>query len=215
MFHDRSHAGRLLGQALAGRYANAVLLAIPRGGAVIAHEVSQVIGAPWHFLMSRKIGAPFNPELAVGSVMQDGTVLLDEQVVKRLGISSIYIDKEACRQKAIIEKRLEEYAGNSVLPDLSGKTVIIVDDGIATGYTIRAAVVYLRTFKPSKVVVAVPVAPGDTVNEISRLVDEMVCLQTPEPFYAVGQFYENFEQVDDEEVKRLYRLQNKTHLTGG
>jgi len=204
LFNDRRDAGRRLARSLAARdVPSPVVLGIPRGGVVVAFEVSRALGAPLDVVIPRKIGAPGNPELAIGAVAQDGTLVVDQALVKALDVSEGYLEEEAARQKAEIGRRLSLYRqGTSAVP-LEGATVIVVDDGIATGATVLAALRGLRSGRPARLVLAVPVAPPDTLDRLAVEADEVICLATPEPFYAVGQFYRHFEQTADEEVVDL------------
>ncbi len=205
LFHDRVEAGKQLGKALAslrGR-ADVVVLAIPRGGVPVGREVAKAIGATLDIVITRKIGAPGNPELAVGAVTQDGEMILDEELVRLLGVSKEYLEAAAARQVEEIAVRTQKYRGKRPFPKLGGKTVVIVDDGIATGSTVRAAVKSVRARNPASIIVAAPVAPPDAVTELSTLVDRVVCLSTPAYFEAIGQFYEEFPQVEDDEVRAI------------
>lgn len=204
IFKDRVEAGRLLGNALAflkGRK-DVVVLAIPRGGVPVAKEVADAIGAPMDLVITRKIGAPGNPELAVGAVTQEGEIITDE-FAATLGVTSGYLKEQAAREAEEIRSRMRKYRGDRPYPELEGKTVVIVDDGIATGSTVRAAVKSVRKRGAAEVIIAAPVAPPDTVKELSQVADRVVCLSTPSSFYAIGEFYEEFEQVEDETVRRL------------
>lgn len=210
IFIDRRDAGRRLADVLASRsLADPVVLGVPRGGVVVAYEVARVLAAPLDVVIPRKIGAPTNPELAVGAVAQDGTLVLDEAMVRTVGASEAYLRREADRQREEIERRLKLYRGPRPAVELTGATVIVVDDGIATGATVLAALRGLRSQDPGRVVLAVPVAPPDTLERLTPEADEVVCLATPEPFYAVGQFYRHFEQTTDEEVVELIERSRK------
>ncbi len=180
-----------------------VVLAIPRGGVVVASEVARYLGAPLDIIVTRKIGAPGEPEYAVGAVTAEGEAIVDELAVKTLGIESEYIEKEAARQAAEVKDRMRRFRGDKPSPLLRGKTVVIVDDGIATGSTVLAAVRSVRRQRAKSVIVAAPVGPADSVAKLSSEADDVVCLETPEPFFAIGDFYSDFEQVEDEEVKRI------------
>ncbi len=177
-----------------------LVLAIPRGGVVVGAEVAAALSSPLDLVIPRKLAAPFNEELAIGAVTEDGAVLTDDALVARLGISKEHIDGEARRQLAEIRRRLDRYRGRKPLPEIAGRTVVLVDDGIATGYTVRAALLSLRRRRPELLVLAVPVAPPDTLQELRPLADRTVCLESPEFFMAVGQFYEDFSQTTDQEV---------------
>ncbi len=176
-----------------------MVLAIPRGGVVIGDVMARALGLPLDVIITRKIGAPGNPEFAIGAVSQDGTRYLDESTISALGVSEGYIEENVAEQIAEIARRTKDYRGSNVY-DLKGKTAILVDDGIATGHTAMAAVKYARKLGPSKLVFAAPVSSRSAAARVAALVDEFVCLDTPWDFYAVGQFYKRFEQVDDNEV---------------
>jgi predicted phosphoribosyltransferase len=201
MFKDRKEAGKLLVEELGDIKGSVIVLAIPRGGVIIGREVARALRAPLDLVITRKIGAPGEPELAIGAVTQYGDFILDEEASKIVGASDKYLKSESQRQFEEVKARLKRYRGDRPYPSLKGKLVLIVDDGIATGHTIRAAVMSIRRHAPSSVVVAVPVAPKETISQISKEADRVVCLQTPEPFLAIGEFYESFEQVSDEEVR--------------
>ncbi len=204
-YSDRVDAGQVLARILKEKgIAGGVIMAIPRGGVVTAAQVSEALKLPLDIIIPRKIGAPYNPEVAIGSVTQDGTVFLTEnkQLLQFAGKGPI---KDIVEQEINeIKRRMLEYRGNTDYPDYTGKTVIIIDDGIATGFTTRAAIMSIKKiFKPHKTILAVPVAPAEVIEKLSAEVDEIVCPLVPEPFYAVGQFYKNFDQVSDEEVMQI------------
>jgi putative phosphoribosyl transferase len=206
-FRDRQEAGQLLAQALTflkGKE-NVIVLGIPRGGVVVAAEVAGAIGAPLDVYITRKIGAPYNPELAIGAIASSGDVVLDEGLIGSLGVSPEYVQDETERQRREIERRLKKYRGNRPAQKLEGKTVLLIDDGIATGATTLAAIRALRKQKPAELILAVPVGPPDTVARLSEEVDKLVCLDTPPLFWAVGAFYVAFDQTSDEEVVQLLR----------
>ena len=207
LFADRVEAGRLLASALASAVSkNAIVLAIPRGGVVVGFEVAHALGIPLDVIIPRKIGAPDNPELAIGAMTEDGTSILDDWLIKYLQVSEDYIKKESERQRLEIERRLKLYRGEAPYPSLKNREVIIVDDGIATGSTMRAALASVRRRGAKAVVIAVPVGPPSTIKELKKEADRVVCLHTTESFSAIGQFYENFTQTMDEEVIRLLKL---------
>lgn len=200
LFQDREDAGRRLAAALEKyRGQDAIVLAIPRGGVVVGYEVAQALGAPLDVVIPRKIGAPGQPELAIGAVYGDSTVL-DRETIGYLGVSERHIQEEIARQRAEIERRMRLYRGDKPFPDLQGRTVIVVDDGIATGNTTLAALRALRKLNPGRLVLAVPVAPSESAAKLRPEVDDLVVLETPEPFFAVGSWYNQFEQTTDEEV---------------
>lgn len=207
MFRDRTEAGRMLADALSflkGKK-NVIVLAIPRGGVPVGKEVAERIGAPLDLVITRKIGAPWQPELAVGAVSQEGEIITNPELVTMLKISGDYLREESARQVEEIRKRMNKYRGDRPYPRLAGKTVVIVDDGIATGATIKAAVKSVKRMNAAEVILAAPVGPPDTVRELSKIADRVVCLSTPEGFEAIGEFYSQFEQVEDETVRRIMR----------
>lgn len=209
MFKDRTEVGILLGQKIRTLdIKNPMVLAIPRGGVPVAREIALEINAPLDLIITRKIGHPQEPEFAIGAVTQEGEVMVDERTIKNLSISSAYIKEEARRQTKEIESRMERYRGRRRYPDLHARGIIIVDDGIATGSTILAAVDSLKRKKPSSITLAVGVAPKETVSKLSSKVDTIICLDTPEPFYAIGEFYASFEQVRDEDVIQILKEVN-------
>ena len=206
-FVDRVDAGRRLASALKNLVdKDSVVLTIPRGGVVVGYEVAKALDLPLDIIIPRKIGAPSNPELAIGAMTEDGTVLLDEQIVKSLRVSEEYIRQESEAQKREIQRRLTLYRGDVPYPILENRSVIIVDDGIATGSTMKAALASVRNRGARSVIVAIPVGPPSTIRELEEKADMVVCLRTPEPFYAIGQFYANFAQTLDEQVTRLLKL---------
>lgn len=203
IFDDRIDAGKKLVEKLEEyRGPDTIVLAIPRGGVVLGYEVAKALGAPLDVIVPRKIGAPGQPEYAIGAIGDD-QVVLDELAISQMHVPRQYLDEEIERQKAEIKRRMRLYRDDRPFPDLRGKTVILVDDGMATGSTTIAAARAVRERNPGKLVLAVPVAPPDTVEKLRPEVDEIVVLQTPEPFYAVGSWYANFEQTTDEEVIEL------------
>lgn len=201
-FLDRGDAGRRLATQLEA-YANrsdVVVLGIPRGGVSVAYEVAVALHAPLDIFVSRKLGVPWQEELAFGAVAGGGVRVLDPEITGELGISSEEIDRITANVLSEVERRERAYRGARPRPDLEGKTVILVDDGIATGSSILAAIGALRQWKPAKIVVATPVAPIFTCNRLRNDGVEVVALMTPKTFAAIGQFYEDFSQVSDEEV---------------
>jgi predicted phosphoribosyltransferase len=204
LFRDRVEAGRKLGTALkALKMSDVIVLGIPRGGVVVADEVAKALGAPLDIIVTRKIAAPGEPEYALGAVTQDGEVIVDRQVCESLGVSKDYLDAETARKREEVKERMHKFRGDAPFPSLEGKVVVIVDDGIATGSSVGAAVMYLKKRKPKELIVAVPVAPRDAVETLSDDVNRVVCLETPGPFFAIGEFYGNFEQVEDDEVRQI------------
>ncbi len=206
MFTDRKDAGRrLLKELERFRSENPLILAVPRGGVVIAHEIIKELGLEWDLIIPRKIGAPHNKEVAIGAVSYDGSYFTDEGYVSMLGISDRYIEEEAALQLEEIKRRMREYKGTDDFPKVKDRTVIIVDDGIATGFTILAAIKSVKKQGASKVIIAVPVAPADTVETLAKEVDEVICLEAPEEFYAVGMHYANFSEVTEVEIAAIMK----------
>ncbi|MFQ6075600.1 MAG: phosphoribosyltransferase [Candidatus Bathyarchaeia archaeon] len=204
MFRDRVEAGQRLAKVLSAyKGKDTIVLAIPRGGVVVGYQVAQELDAPLDIIVPRKVGAPNNPELAIGAVTQDGSLMLDPRLVELLRVPEIYIEEEARRQVDEIRRRMARYRGEKASTNLGGKVVILVDDGIATGATMRAAIASIRRQKPAVLVVAVAVGPPREIENLKGEVDRVVCLMTPEPFYAIGQFYRDFSQTSDEEVINL------------
>jgi predicted phosphoribosyltransferase len=207
LFRDRKDAGQKLGAALERyRGPETLVLGVPRGGVVVAAEAARALGAPLDVVIARKIGAPHQPELAIGAVVSgDHIRLLDEPAIRLLHVSAEYVEQETARQLEEINRRVESYREGRPAPEIQGKRVIVVDDGIATGYTIRAAVAGLRRLHPARLVLAVPVAPAAACEELQDTADEVVCLSTPDPFMAVGIWYGVFDQTADAEVTALLR----------
>jgi erythromycin esterase-like protein/predicted phosphoribosyltransferase len=204
-FRDRNEAGRLLATKLAA-YANrpdVVVLALPRGGVPIAYEVAVALGAPLDVFLVRKLGVPGYEELAMGAVATGGVRVLNDQVVDRLRIPSYVIDAVAAREQQELTRRERLYRGGRPPPSVRGRTVILVDDGLATGATMHAAVKALRQQQPARIVVAVPTASREVCDELKAEADEVICAITPDPFHAVGRWYEDFSQTTDEEVRDL------------
>jgi predicted phosphoribosyltransferase len=201
-YRDRVMAGDILAENLAGKnIQNAVVLGIPRGGVVVAARVAGKLGLPLDIIIPRKIGSPLNPEAAIGAVTQDGTILVNHYAASLHCVDEDKIQKLAEEQITEIKRRMIKYRGQAEYPDYRGKTIILVDDGIATGFTVMAAIRSIKKmFSPRKMILAVPVAPADTINNFKEEVDDVVCPLVPEDFYAVGQFYQNFDQTTDQEV---------------
>lgn len=201
---DRTDAGRRLAARLA-RYGDEgpIVLALPRGGVPVGAEVSRSLGAPLDVFIARKLGAPGQPELGIGAVAQGGVLVFNERIVRALDLTEDHINSAAERELAEVERRLRLLRGDRPEPMLEGRTVILVDDGLATGATAKAAIVALKERGPRRLVLAVPVCPSHTADGLRSEVDEIVLLATPPDFYAVGAYYEDFEQVTDEEVIRL------------
>lgn len=209
-FRDRIEAGRLLaGELRKLHLKKAVVLGIPRGGIVIAGELAAILGADLDIALSHKLGAAGNPELAIGAVGEDGTLFLNQTPVSELGEEKTYIEQEKNRQFALIKSRSQQY--RQILPKVSLKDrcVIVTDDGIATGATMRAALWIAREEHPRRLLAALPVGPPDTLKRLAQDADELVCLRAPSLFTAIGQFYLDFSQVEDAEVLEILRKEAK------
>jgi putative phosphoribosyl transferase len=207
-FRDRAEGGRALGRILAERYGgrdDVVVLALPRGGAPVGLEVAHALGAPLDVFLVRKLGVPGREELAMGAIATGGARVLNEDVVSVLGIPEETIEAVAREEERELERRARAFRGDRPDPDVAGKVVVLVDDGLATGSTMRAAVAALRRHAPARIVVGVPVGARGTCQEMAREVDDVACAALPEPFFAVGQGYEDFMQTSDEEVRDCLR----------
>jgi predicted phosphoribosyltransferase len=206
-FEDRRDAGRHLAAMLTGyaRKPDVIVLALPRGGVPVAYEVARALQAPLDVFLVRKLGVPGQEELAMGAIASGGVTVLNSEVVGYLRIPPEIIGHVADREQRELERRERLYRDGRPLPDIHGKTVILVDDGLATGSSMRAAINALKKLQPARVVVAVPVAPVSTVKDFERDVDEVVSALTPEPFDGVGRWYHDFSQTSDEEVRDLLR----------
>jgi len=216
IFKNRRHAGELLAREIIKRYngnlINPVVVAIPRGAIEVAEPIAKTLNAPLTLIFVRKIGAPMNKELAIGSITEKGEIIIDEDIRKmlfdRLDITDDYVYNEGLRELKVIRDRKSKY--EPYLPDIDfeDRDVILVDDGIATGLTSEAAVLSIRENNPNRIILAVPVMPLDRVDHFRALVDDLIVLDTPINFQAVGQFYEDFHQVSDEEVISILRRVN-------
>jgi predicted phosphoribosyltransferase len=204
-FHNRSQAGRLLAAKLAAyaKRPDVFVLALPRGGVPVAYEVAQALEAPLDVFLVRKLGVPGHEEYALGAIATGGVRVINQDLVRALGIPPATIEAIAVREQQELERRERVYRGDRPPPDVRGRTVILVDDGLATGATMHAAVRALRQQGVGRVVVAVPIAPPDTCDRLREVVDDVVCAITPEPFHAVGLWYEDFSQTTDDEVRDL------------
>jgi predicted phosphoribosyltransferase len=204
-FLDRIEGGRALADLL-GQYArrpDTVVLALPRGGVPVAYEVARALGVPLDVFLVRKLGAPMHEELAMGAIASGGVRVLNHEVVRELDIQPEQIEATAAREAKELQRRERHYRDGRPAPEVRGRTVILVDDGLATGTTMRAAVAALRQQEPARIIVAVPVGAAQSCEELAEEADEVVCVRTPQPFYAVGLWYRNFAQTSDEEVREL------------
>ncbi|MDZ4043874.1 MAG: phosphoribosyltransferase [Eubacteriales bacterium] len=201
MFSDRTEAGRRLAENMADEsLEDGLILGIPRGGVIVAAKVAEKLGLPLDIIIPRKIGVPFNTEVAIGAVTQDGTVILDDRLMTLTGLDEADLRPQIEQEIAEIARRTRLYRGDRPEPEYRDRTVVLVDDGIATGSTTLAALRSIRKGNPRTVILAVPVAPPETLDRLAPEVDRIICLEAPDPFYAVGQFYDHFDQTSDEEV---------------
>jgi len=212
-FRDRREAGQLLATKLTA-YANRpdmLVLALPRGGVPVAYEVARTLGAPMDIFLVRKLGVPGYEELAMGAIATGGVRVLNDELVDGLRIPDYVIDEVAAWEQNELERRERLYRGDRPAPDVRGRTVILVDDGLATGATMQAAVKALRSQQPARIVVAVPTAAPETCAQLKAVADDVICAITPEPFHAVGLWYEDFSQTTDEEVRDLLAQSSDRH----
>src|SRR5579859_2748251 len=217
LFRDRTEAGRLLANKLTA-YANqpdTLTLGLPRGGVLVAYEVAKALGAPLDIILVRKLGVPGEQELAMGAISSGGVRVLNEDVVRLLRAPDSVIESVTARERRELERRERLYRGDRPTPVIEGKTVILVDDGIATGATMRAAIALVRKQRPAAVVVAIPVAPLSTCAVLRSHVDALVCVMEPENFLAIGFWYESFPQTTDEEIQSLLGYAWSHHLDSG
>ena len=207
LIHDRAEAGQILATKLK-QYAkrpDIIILALPRGGVPVAYQVATILDLPLDIFLVRKLGVPGHEELAMGAIASGGVRVLNHDVIQALQIPESIIDSVAAKEERELERREKFYRQDAPSYDLTNKTVILIDDGLATGATMRAAAEALKQQKVSKVVIAVPVAAESTCRELSQLVDEVVCVLTPEPFYGVGYWYDDFSQTSDVQVIELLK----------
>jgi putative phosphoribosyl transferase len=205
LFRDRADAGRKLAEALHeyARRPDVLVLALPRGGVPVAYEVARALAAPMDIFLVRKLGVPGHEELAMGAIASGGVRVLNERVLALAGVDERTVATVAANEQRELDRREAAYRGGRPAPDVRGRTVILIDDGLATGSTMRAAAQALRAQGPERLVVAVPVAAAETCEEFRAEVDAIVCAATPEPFYGVGMWYEDFTQTTDDEVQAL------------
>jgi len=203
-FRDRAHAGRLLAERLRGFAGRpTIVLALPRGGVPVGFEVARRLDAPLDVFVVRKLGVPGHEELAMGAIATGGVRMMNDDVIALAGVSARDIDAVTARERQELARRERAYRGDRPPPDVHGRTTILVDDGLATGATMRAAAAGVRRLEAARVVVAVLAAAAETCELLAGEADEVVCLTTPEPFYAVGLWYEDFSETSDDEVRRL------------
>lgn len=214
LFRDRTEAGQQLATRL-GAYqdrADVLVLALPRGGVPVAYEVARQLHAPLDVFLVRKLGVPGQEELAMGAIASGGVRVLNDEVVRALHIPEEEINEAAAREQRELERREQLYRGQRPLPAIRDHCILLIDDGLATGSTMRAAVAALRLQAPARIVVAVPIGSAETCAELHQEADDVVCFRTPEPFYAVGVWYDNFAQTTDNEVRHLLHLAACQHL---
>ena len=214
---DRTEAGQLLAiklRAYADR-PDVVVIALPRGGVPVGFEVAQALRVPLDVVIVRKLGTPGQEELAMGAIASGGFRVLNESLVRELGISETQIESIAAREQKELERRELRYRAGRAAPEITGRTVLLVDDGIATGTTIRVAIAALRAQRPARIVVAVPVAARSTCEDLRHVIDEVICLLMPESLYAIGLWYDDFGQTSDEEVSRLLEQAEERLAIGG
>ena len=207
LFKDRPDAGRELAARLSAyaRRPDVLVLALPRGGVPVASETARELQVPFDVFLVRKLGVPAHPELAMGAIAEGGVEVLSEDVIRDIGISTSAIAQVAVRERMELDRRDTMYRHGRARPEVRGKTVIVIDDGLATGASMQAAVIALRRLEPARIVVAVPVGAKDTCERLALIADEVVCAMTPEPFQAVGLWYQQFAQTTDDEVKQLLK----------
>lgn len=212
-FHDRRSAGQALASHLSA-YAHrtdVLVLALPRGGVPVAAEVALALGAPLDVFVVRKLGVPGQEELAMGALAGGGVRVLDQEIIRAAGVSQADVERVSMLEAAELARRERQYRDDRPPPDVEGKTVILVDDGLATGASMRAAVTALRARNPARVIVAVPVAAPDTCRAFQSIADEIICVETPDPFQSVGLWYEDFSQTTDDEVHDLLERPRRDH----
>jgi predicted phosphoribosyltransferase len=205
-FRDRAEAGQAVGALVADRYGDLpageiVVLGLPRGGVPVAAEVARAVDAPLDVFVVRKVGVPGQPELAMGAVASGGTRVLNDDVIRISGVTREELERVTAAERELLARRETSYRGGRPALDVAGKTVVVVDDGLATGASMRAAIAALRARHPRRLVVAVPVAPPGAGDELAAVADAVLCARTPEPFFAVGHWYDDFSEVSDDEVR--------------
>ncbi len=206
MFNNRKDAGEKLAERFIElRGENLSVVVVPRGGVVVGAEIAKTLGVPLEVVISRKIGSPFNPEVAIGAVTPDGEVMLNQRFMKAYNVEQRHLKPEIAAAKEELRRRLELYRQGQEPCSWEGRTIILVDDGIATGFTISATIEYIKRQRPQKLILAIPVAPIEVAEDFRTKVDDVVCLIAAEDFYAVGQFYQQFNEVQDQEVLALLK----------
>lgn len=210
IFSSRDDAAeRLAGHLMRFHVDHPVILGIPRGGVIIAEKIALALEGDLDVVLSHKLGAPANSELAIGAVCEDGTAFIDEQIATAVAASDDYIEHERLRQLDVINQRVESYRKILHKTELSSRTVIVTDDGVATGATMKAALWAVRRESPKKLIAALPVGPSDTIEDLAEVADEAICLETPPYFAAIGQFYGRFDQVENEEVLEILEAEHQ------
>ena len=213
VFEDRHDAGKaLVPEIQRCDLKNPIILGLPRGGVPLAYEVAIALNAPLDTIVVRKLGAPFQPELAIGAIASGDVHVLNEAIVRSLAIDEASIAEIVARESAELKRREQQYRGDRPYPDLAQYDVVLVDDGLATGATMRAAVQAVQSMSPSTLTVAVPTGSISAVRKVAALVDRVICLESPAEFSAVGQFYRDFSQTTDEEVRELLEQAQKIHV---
>ena len=213
VFEDRHDAGKaLVPEIQRCDLKNPIILGLPRGGVPLAYEVAIALNAPLDTIVVRKLGAPFQPELAIGAIASGDVHVLNEAIVRSLAIDEASIAEIVARESAELKRREQQYRGDRPYPDLAQYDVVLVDDGLATGATMRAAVQAVQSMSPSTLTVAVPTGSISAVRKVAALVDRVICLESPAEFSAVGQFYRDFAQTTDEEVRELLEQAQKVHV---
>lgn len=210
IFSSRDDAAKRLTEYLMRfRVDHPVVLGIPRGGVIIAEKIALALGGDLDVVLSHKLGAPANPELAIGAVCEDGTAFIDEKIASAVAATDEYIERERLTQLEVINQRVDAYRKILHKTELSSRTVIVTDDGVATGATMKAALWAVRKECPKKLIAALPVGPSDTIEDLAEIADEVICLETPPYFSAIGQFYSRFDQVENEEVLKILEAEHQ------
>lgn len=214
LYKDRIDAGNCLADELSEYYEqqNTIILALPRGGVPIAYQLALKLHLPMTVILVRKLGVPGNKEFAMGAITENNTYFLNEKTIRQIGVTPEEIQQTITEETQELQRRIMRYRGGESLPNLKGKNIIVVDDGIATGATVKVVVRYLKTLHPNKIIIAVPVASQESISELSLMVDKIVCPLIPDMFYAVGQWYQSFSQVSEEEVITFLKLVDNKYI---